>query len=105
MLPKKHLSGSAKRKKRKLDEQFIDSQKGAMHKFVIKQPSDNQGIMDQINEPEINNLGPVDQNLDAENNIIEEINNTVDHDNEPKGHDIEDLDINQPSIPLLDIYV
>ncbi|KAF2943933.1 hypothetical protein DAI22_02g102200 [Oryza sativa Japonica Group] len=33
MLPKKHLSGAKKRKKRKRGDQFIESQKGAIHKF------------------------------------------------------------------------
>ena len=33
MLPKKHLSGSQKRKKRKQDERLVESQKGALHKF------------------------------------------------------------------------
>ena len=33
MLPKKHLSGSEKRKKRKHGDQLIESQRGALHKF------------------------------------------------------------------------
>jgi hypothetical protein len=34
MLPKKHLSGAQKReKKRKLEDQFRESQKGVIHKF------------------------------------------------------------------------
>ncbi|XP_048550669.1 zinc finger MYM-type protein 1-like [Triticum urartu] len=34
MLPKKHLSGSEKRRKKKAEKEFIDTQKGAMHKFL-----------------------------------------------------------------------
>jgi hypothetical protein len=33
MLPKKHLSGAQKRKKRKQEDQFVESQRGALHKF------------------------------------------------------------------------
>ena len=33
MLPKKHLSGSQKRKQKRVEDQFIESQKGAIHKF------------------------------------------------------------------------
>ena len=44
MLPKKYkyLSGSEKRKKRKLDEQLKQSQKGAMNKFVRPIGSSNE---------------------------------------------------------------
>ena len=34
MLPKKHLSGSEKRRKKKAEKEFIDTQKGSMHKFL-----------------------------------------------------------------------
>jgi hypothetical protein len=33
MLPKKHLSGAQKRRKRKLEDELKESQKGAIHKF------------------------------------------------------------------------
>ena len=36
MLPKKHLSGSEKRKKGKRIEEIVESQKGAIDKFVLK---------------------------------------------------------------------
>ena len=36
MFPKKHKSGSEKRKKKKLENKFIETQKGAMHKFVSR---------------------------------------------------------------------
>ena len=35
MLPKKYLSGSQKRKRLKLEDQFIESQKGAIHKWTL----------------------------------------------------------------------
>ena len=34
MLPKKHLSGAAKRKLKRQEDQFIQSQKGVIHKFL-----------------------------------------------------------------------
>ena len=33
MLPKKYLWGSHKRKQRRVEDQFIESQKGSIHKF------------------------------------------------------------------------
>jgi hypothetical protein len=33
MLPKKHLSGVAKRKRKRQEEQFIQSQQGVLDKF------------------------------------------------------------------------
>ena len=33
MLPKKYLLGTQKRKWKKLEDQFIESQKGVIHKF------------------------------------------------------------------------
>jgi len=35
MLPKKYLSGSHKRKQKRVEDQFIESQKGAIHKFFL----------------------------------------------------------------------
>jgi hypothetical protein len=35
-LPRKYLSGNAKRKQRKRDEELIKSQQGAIHKFVVR---------------------------------------------------------------------
>jgi hypothetical protein len=35
MLPKKQLSGSQKRKKRKHDDQSVESQRGSLHKFFV----------------------------------------------------------------------
>jgi len=36
MFPKKHKSGSEKRKQKKIDDKFVESQKGAMHKFITR---------------------------------------------------------------------
>ena len=45
MLPKQHLSGAQKRKQKKLEDQFIESQKGALNKFFSASssvmPNDN----------------------------------------------------------------
>uniref|UniRef100_A0A7N1A7G4 HAT C-terminal dimerisation domain-containing protein n=1 Tax=Kalanchoe fedtschenkoi TaxID=63787 RepID=A0A7N1A7G4_KALFE len=48
MLPKKYLSGSEKRKKRKLDEKFIETQRGALNKFFT--PSSYSNASEYINE-------------------------------------------------------
>ena len=39
MLPKKYLSGSQKRKQKRVEDQFIESQKGAIHKFFLASSS------------------------------------------------------------------
>jgi hypothetical protein len=36
MLPKKYLSEAEKRKRKRREDQFIQSQKGAIHKFFFK---------------------------------------------------------------------
>ncbi|KAJ1278504.1 hypothetical protein BS78_04G084500 [Paspalum vaginatum] len=44
MLPKKHLSGAQKRKKRKQEDQFIESQKGALHKLFSASSNANVNV-------------------------------------------------------------
>ena len=39
MLPKKYLSGDQKRKWKRVEVQFIESQKGAIHKFFLASSS------------------------------------------------------------------
>jgi hypothetical protein len=41
MLPKKSLSGYQKRKKEKHEDQLVESQKGALHKFSIDSSNAN----------------------------------------------------------------
>ena len=52
MLPKKHLSGSQKRKRKRVEDQFIESQKGAIHKFfsVEEQGQQHQQVNDNLSE-------------------------------------------------------
>ena len=75
MLPKKHLSGSEKRKKRKRIEEIVESQKGAIDKFVLK----------RVEEPSkrlsVDNLEQSNENLNDENHINEDSINLNDHDN------------------------
>jgi hypothetical protein len=61
MLPKKLLSGAQKRNKRKWEDQFIESQNGAIHKFfstptnVDCDPNDNPEVdVTHDDEPEQN---------------------------------------------------
>jgi hypothetical protein len=76
MLPKKHLSGAAKRKKRKLEDQFAQSQKGAIHKFFSSQSSVvPDGNPNEVEEPsieeheqqQVNNLNEEDDATEPEN--------------------------------------
>ena len=39
MLPEKYLSGSQKRKRKRVEDQFIESQKGVIHKFFLASSS------------------------------------------------------------------
>ncbi|KAK9682257.1 hypothetical protein RND81_10G061200 [Saponaria officinalis] len=85
MLPKKHLSGSEKRKKRKLVEELNKSQQGAIDKFLIR----NVAVVHENLDRPIENFGDDidDNNLDAD----------VDDNNENLGN--ENLDEPKPTIP------
>ena len=79
MLPTKHLSGAQKRNKRKRENQLIESQKGAIHRFFSASgnvpPKDNpkdleeddQDTHDQEHEQ---NLDEVQINQDDEDNQV-----------------------------------
>ncbi|XP_074266667.1 uncharacterized protein LOC141589946 [Silene latifolia] len=74
MLPKKHLSGSEKRKRRKLVEELNKSQQGAIDKFLIRNVDVVHENLDHPNE----NLGDDidDSNLDGEiGDLFKSINN------------------------------
>ncbi|KAI3702674.1 hypothetical protein L6452_28423 [Arctium lappa] len=91
MLPKKYkyLSGSEKRKKRKLDEQLKQSQKGAMDKFVKIVCSSNENL--EEHDVEHPNMSEHNENIDglSEHEVP---NNT------------ENLSVDEQSIPFFDIY-
>jgi len=86
MLPKKQLSGAQKRKKRKHDDQLAESQRGGLHKFFVSssnvdvnevqgQESDHgqQEHDHNLNaEDEINEDGPMDEDLIAEIDAMED---------------------------------
>lgn len=104
MLPKKHLSGSQKRKKRRLADEFIASQRGAIDKFVFKpvDPGQNSSglVADDLEQCDKNlneeNDINTDTNHTSENDINEEINHVSEHDNIPNEDTI--------APPPLDIY-
>ena len=83
-MPKKQLSGAQKRKKRKHDDQLAESQRGALHKFFVS--SSNVDVNEvglesdhgqqehdhNLNaEDEINEDGPMDEDLIAEIDALE----------------------------------
>ena len=85
MLPKKQLSGAQKRKKRKHDDQLAESQRGVLHKFFVS--SSNVDVNEvglesdhgqhehdhNLNvEDEINEDGPMDEDLIAEIDALED---------------------------------
>ncbi|XP_074291587.1 uncharacterized protein LOC141618388 [Silene latifolia] len=90
MLPKKHLSGSEKRKRRKLVEELNKSQQGAIDKFLIRNVDVVHENLDHPNE----NLGDDvdDSNFDGENDQSEP---TI-----PTNNDID----GEETIPSIDIY-
>ena len=63
MLPKKHMSGSKKSNKRKREEQFIESQRGALHKFFLT--SSNVDVNEEQGQEPDHEQEP-DHNLNAE---------------------------------------
>ncbi|XP_065860680.1 uncharacterized protein [Euphorbia lathyris] len=94
MLPKKHLSGSEKRKRKKRDEELLKSQQGALDKFVFKKPNSHENL-----DQSIENLDQVNENLHNENPENDEVN-------DPIASNIENLGINNEEqiLPHLDIY-
>ena len=69
MLPKKHLSGAQKKKKRKQQDQLVESQRGALDKFFSVssngEASQDQG-QEHVAEVDANEGATVEQNLDVE---------------------------------------
>ena len=115
MLPKKHLSGSEKRKKRKRIEEILESQKGAIDKFVLKrveEPSKRLSVdnLEQSNENlnDENHINDDSINLNDHDNVTNHINedNTYlnEYDNVPNASNIEVVGIDEHIVPHLDIY-
>ena len=115
MLPKIHLSGSERRKKRKQIEEIVESQKGTIDKFVVKRIEEhyerlgvsnleqsNENLNDQnyINEDSTN----LNDHDNVPNYINEDTTNLNDHDNVPNASNIEDAGIDEHLVPPLDIY-
>ena len=68
MLPKKHLSGAAKRNKRKRENQFIESQKGALNKYFPSASSDDVNNNNQGQEADPGQDDDHNSNADLEVN-------------------------------------
>ena len=60
---RKHESGSSKRKRKEKEERFIDSQRGAINRFIIKKVP--EGVTPEANEESV----PVDENVINDNTI------------------------------------
>jgi hypothetical protein len=85
---RKYESGHQKRQKRQRREEFLQSQRGSLDKFVIKEPqvtpSDNQ-IQETGNHPNI-----VEIEIESENNSEQVFDNTNDLDSSPAAANIDD---------------
>ena len=68
MLPKKHLSGAAKRNKRKRENQFIESQKYALNKYFPSASSADIDNNNQRQEPDTGEDDDHNSNADLEVN-------------------------------------
>ncbi|KAK9750633.1 hypothetical protein RND81_02G209400 [Saponaria officinalis] len=107
MLPKKYLSGCEKRKKkRKLNEELIKSQQGAIRKFLVKNVVDDNED-NAVNEANLPNDVPVDVN----ENIVENESNlpndgSTDNDNEDNVENESNFPNEEPNISntFIDIY-
>ncbi|KAI3505608.1 hypothetical protein L1887_27741 [Cichorium endivia] len=103
MFPKKHLSGSEKRKKRKIVDSLIQSQKGSMDKFLKPLNEENTSVNEEntnLNEDNTN-VNEENTNLNEENTNVNEENANLDEENanlnEKDTNVNEDLDIFDPT--------
>jgi len=99
MLPKKHLFGSEKGKKR--NEELIKSQHGPLDKFVFKKVDTQENVPNDVPSLENNN----NENLDHENENEEIDDNSNVFNDVSNAYDIENLcDDCEQEIPHIDIY-
>lgn len=112
---RKYPSGHDKRKKKKKVEEFIESQRGAINRFFVKE-SENISLEELGNEEETeNNCNELHEVLAVENNVEEDVDEIGGNENgddlafENKLYESDDDVINavneepSPSIPL-DIF-
>ncbi|KAJ1283327.1 hypothetical protein BS78_03G119900 [Paspalum vaginatum] len=122
MLPEKHLSGAQKRKKRKQEDQFIESQKGALHKFFSASSNANVNVEQgqqsgPSQEPEhdhnLNVEVRVSDDVMGEQNLIAEVDvneDSVVQENLQPSSDMENqdgqknLDVDEQEDNLLSIF-
>jgi hypothetical protein len=110
MAPRKHSSGSKKRERRKEVEEFIESQRGAMGKFVRTntRTSSNEDqpnlaiviVAEQPNTNEEDHDPTLEENVDINTNA----NDVTDHDPIFDSSHIENDSFDEQSVPTEDIY-
>ncbi|XP_062182263.1 uncharacterized protein LOC133886585 [Phragmites australis] len=103
MLPKKHLSGAEKRKKRKREDQFIESQKGAIHKFF----SISSNVVSGDNPEDIDDCSTEDQGQEPNHNLNAEVDVNEDGTGEQNlspSSDTENSNADEQKDSLLAIY-
>jgi len=94
-MPPKHLSGSQKRKRRKLEEELKRSQAGAIHKFFPKQTQSATTNEDNVNPNMDEERVNVDANDDEDVNDHVDVDVNVDEDDvDANNVDEDDVDAN-----------
>jgi len=108
MLPKKHASGSEKRKKKRRIEEFKESQRGALDKFFKSNTSttinpDEWAIVpveEQTTHPEEEDEGPVEDNV----GIDTDDNNVSDHEPIFNSPTMESTRVDEEPVFTIDMY-
>ncbi|XP_066320278.1 uncharacterized protein [Miscanthus floridulus] len=93
MLPKKHLSGAAKRKRKRQEEQFVQSQQGALDKFFSASSSavhDDNPIDAPDNQEE--------EQQEVNDNLSEQVDGIENENLQPSSQPENSVDDVQPSI-------
>ncbi|KAM3370821.1 hypothetical protein ACQJBY_018262 [Aegilops geniculata] len=93
MLPKKHLSGSEKRRKKKAEKEFTDTQKGAMHKFLPRKVVAESS--NQLDQQPVEALDPTNDHNQGRN-LGEHENDANSENSIPNEHETSPLDIYDP---------
>ncbi|KAJ8541766.1 hypothetical protein K7X08_002582 [Anisodus acutangulus] len=82
MLPKRNRFGCQKRKKRRLADKFLASQRGAIDKFVFKPVDPDQNSGGSV----VGDLEQCNKNLNEEHNINTDTNHTSENDINEENH-------------------
>jgi len=108
MLPKKHASGSEKRKKKRRIEEFKESQRGALDKFFKSNTSTTTNpdewaivpVEEQTTHPEEEDEGPVEDNV----GIDTDDNNVSDHEPIFNSPTMESTRVDEEPVFTIDMY-